>query len=153
MTNPCNSCELQGFLFMTYRSVTEWTSHTALRRGIQGYPFMSFRAVTRYPEIPAKAGTRKRHFTGPRIECGVTRCASRVVRSVGTYRAAMRYPGRAGRGLPKCPRRESDKMAPTAKIRHEMAGLACGSGDGTGRKGGESWWWYGFCRTFSGFEN
>ena len=56
---------------MTYRSVTEWTSHTALRRGIQGYPFMSFRAVTRNPEIPAKAGTRKRHFTGPRIECGV----------------------------------------------------------------------------------
>ena len=38
MTNPCNSCELQGFLFMTYRSVTEWTSHTALRRGIQEYP-------------------------------------------------------------------------------------------------------------------
>ena len=71
MTNPCNSCELQGFLFMTYRSVTEWTSHTALRRGIQGYPFMSFRAATRNPEIPAKAGTRKRHFTGPRIECGV----------------------------------------------------------------------------------
>ena len=57
---------------------------------------MSFRAVTRYPEIPAKAGTRKRHFTGPRIECGVTRCASGVVRSVGTYRAAMRNPGRAG---------------------------------------------------------
>ena len=83
---------------------------------------MSFRAVTRYPEIPAKAGTRKRHFTGPRIECGVTRCAPGVVRSVGTYRAAMRYPGRAGRGLPKCPRRESDKMAPTAKIRHENGG-------------------------------
>lgn len=58
-----------------------------------------------------------------------------------------------GRGLPKCPRRESDKMAPATQIRHEMAGLACGSGDGTGRKGGESWWWYGFCRMFSGFEN
>ncbi|GEM_PF-3763817 len=62
MTNPCNSCELQGFLFMTYRSVTEWTSHTALRRGIQEYPFMSFRTAMRNPEIPAKAGTRKRHY-------------------------------------------------------------------------------------------
>ena len=194
------------FCLMSFRGVTEWTSHTALRRGIQGYPFMSFRAVTRYPEIPAKAGTRKRHFTGPRIECGVCSFFSaarrtnqeappllsgfvgrRLAPSSGaaelaalrqsspsllgrlassrpdkggvyrydaeawayctwrgvdviprprrchtapqeypfmSYRAATRYPGRAGRGLPKCPRRESDKMAPTAKIRHENGGGA-----------------------------
>ena len=83
MTNPCSSHELQGFLFVAFRTLRPDVAasvmlylmrrfgHTALRRGIQGYPFMSFRAVTRYPEIPAKAGTRKRHFTGPRIECGV----------------------------------------------------------------------------------
>ena len=32
---------------------------------------MSFRTAMRNPGIPAKADTRKRHFTGPRIECGV----------------------------------------------------------------------------------
>ena len=62
MTNPCNSCELQGFLFNVIPRSDAVSRDT---------PFMSFRAVTRYPEIPAKAGTRKRHFTGPRIECGV----------------------------------------------------------------------------------
>ena len=83
MTNPCNSHELQGFLFVAFRTLRPDVAasvmlylmrrfgHTAPRRGIQEYSFMSFRTVMRNPEIPAKAGTRKRHFTGPRIECGV----------------------------------------------------------------------------------
>ena len=68
---------------------------------------MSFRTVMRNPEIPAKAGTRKRHFTGPRIEvrgdtvsigsreaCRSISCCDAVSRlCAGPWAAKMSTPG------------------------------------------------------------
>ena len=63
---------------------------------------VSSRTPMRDPENTGKS-TRKIHFSGPRITCGVTRCASRVGRRHPlSYRALTRYPENPGEGPRFC---------------------------------------------------